>query len=662
MSLSLAGRTLTSILGLALAAGLARPDAGAGVPATVPLDRGFVRVQADAAAGDPKPADAMPADAESAPAGEATASDLKAAIEAIKRRLSKQQQGRQTSSTGELAGELRSARETIGQLTESMNRLRDERDVMLEELKTVRDESAGRSTRIAGLEREMEAARTKAEQSIAALGEQVTTGSGQRKALEGEGQKLRQQLESRLKEVDDLKGLAEQAQSERDKTEKALQQARTQATAEVTSRDDALATAQQQLGELEKRLAERNAKQDDVNRQMAELRQQLASVTDRATTLARESTQTKADLAGTTTRLEAQQGAATAAKAEASKLTERVRQVQQEAEGRIQERTTALTGNLNKAEKQIASLETELGELRGVAATSVAEVQNLGEQLLASLEENKGLVAALAEVRASKALLADEVTAARNDARIYADETTRLRRARTGTGDEADRLRKALRDAQGEIKTLTNELIVHDQQIATAAADGDVDALNKQVNVLKRQLKEAKGTYPALPAEMHATAATAPLPGALVVAAAPVEPTPPPASTNPPPTLGLKTEPAGDGWVMARPEGIAFAPGSNELTDGAKGSLAAVADLIREAKSDGGVRIVGHTDSYGDAAVNRELSLERAKSVARALVDGYGIKPGRIVAEGLGEVRPIASNDTLEGRQVNRRVEVFVQE
>ncbi|MCB1885082.1 MAG: OmpA family protein [Geminicoccaceae bacterium] len=647
MSRRMAGRTLTSTLGLGLAAGLFASDAGAGVPATPPPGPPLVRVQADGA-GDGKAGDVGPG---GAPGSEASASDLKAAIEAIKRRLSEQQAGRQTSGTGELAAELRSARETIGQLTESMNRLRAERDVMLEELKAVRNESAGRSSRIADLEREMAAVRAKAEQSLAALGEQVTTESGQRKALEGERQKLRQQLEGTLKEVDGLTALVEQARGERDKTEQALQEARSQATTEVSSRDEALSAAQQQLSELEKRLAERNAKQDELNRQMADLRQQLASVTDRAAASSREATQAKADFARTAKQLEAEQAAVAAARSEASDLAERVRQVRQEAEGRIQERTTALTGNLDKAEKQIAALEKELGELRSVAATSVAEVQNLGEQLLGSLQENKGLVAALGEVRASKEMLAKEVTAARNDAKVYADEATRLRAAGAG-GGEAGQLRQALRDAQDEIEALTNELIARDQQIASAAAEGDVDALNKQVIVLKRQLKETDrpDEGKALPAELEATPAAAPAAGALMVA------------TAPPTTTGLKTEPAGDGWVMARPEGIAFAPGSNQLADEAKGPLAAVADLIRRAKDDGRVRIVGHTDSYGDDAVNRELSLERAKAVARALVDGYGIRPDRIAAEGLGEADPIATNDTLEGRRTNRRVEVFVQE
>ncbi|MBT5387771.1 MAG: OmpA family protein [Porticoccaceae bacterium] len=64
----------------------------------------------------------------------------------------------------------------------------------------------------------------------------------------------------------------------------------------------------------------------------------------------------------------------------------------------------------------------------------------------------------------------------------------------------------------------------------------------------------------------------------------------------------------------------------------------------------------GHTDSRGSDAYNDDLSSRRAEAVKRKLSDDYGIAAERISAVGYGESRPIASNDTDEGRARNRRV------
>jgi outer membrane protein OmpA-like peptidoglycan-associated protein len=72
------------------------------------------------------------------------------------------------------------------------------------------------------------------------------------------------------------------------------------------------------------------------------------------------------------------------------------------------------------------------------------------------------------------------------------------------------------------------------------------------------------------------------------------------------------------------------------------------------------IEISGHTDSTGSPAKNKQLSQQRAENVARFLIEVGGISPSRIMATGYGSERPVASNETAEGRAANRRVEILI--
>ena len=101
-----------------------------------------------------------------------------------------------------------------------------------------------------------------------------------------------------------------------------------------------------------------------------------------------------------------------------------------------------------------------------------------------------------------------------------------------------------------------------------------------------------------------------------------------------------------------------FETGSATLTASSDRQLSALAAVM---KAYGGVEInvAGHTDNVGDAATNKKLSADRAASVRQSLVS-KGIPEARITAEGLGADKPIAPNDTEDGRAKNRRVELVV--
>ena len=71
------------------------------------------------------------------------------------------------------------------------------------------------------------------------------------------------------------------------------------------------------------------------------------------------------------------------------------------------------------------------------------------------------------------------------------------------------------------------------------------------------------------------------------------------------------------------------------------------------------VSIEGHTDNVGEEAANQDLSKRRAASVKAYLMEKYSIEESRLQSQGFGETKPVASNDTPEGRQNNRRVELI---
>jgi outer membrane protein OmpA-like peptidoglycan-associated protein len=103
--------------------------------------------------------------------------------------------------------------------------------------------------------------------------------------------------------------------------------------------------------------------------------------------------------------------------------------------------------------------------------------------------------------------------------------------------------------------------------------------------------------------------------------------------------------------------GGAFVTGSATLSPEARKILKKTAEILREYPEET-IVIEGHTDSVGKDQYNLDLSRKRAKSAAVCLIKDEGIKTDRLVIKFSGESRPIANNDTPEGRELNRRVEI----
>ncbi len=118
------------------------------------------------------------------------------------------------------------------------------------------------------------------------------------------------------------------------------------------------------------------------------------------------------------------------------------------------------------------------------------------------------------------------------------------------------------------------------------------------------------------------------------------------------------------GLVITFLTDVLFDSGKANIKTEAYSALGKVAQVLKENVPNLKVGIEGHTDDqpikYSGWKSNWELSAARALSVLHYLVDENGILPQRLSASAYGEYRPVASNDTKEGRQLNRRVEVVI--
>jgi outer membrane protein OmpA-like peptidoglycan-associated protein len=119
---------------------------------------------------------------------------------------------------------------------------------------------------------------------------------------------------------------------------------------------------------------------------------------------------------------------------------------------------------------------------------------------------------------------------------------------------------------------------------------------------------------------------------------------------------GVSVTRIGDNITLNMPGNVTFQTDSADLNANFFGVLDSVSLVLKEYDKTL-IEVAGHTDDTGSEQHNQQLSERRAATVARYL-ETRGVSGGRIVTIGAGESRPIARNDTAEGRQANRRVEL----
>ena len=383
---------------------------------------------------------------------------------------------------------------------------------------------------------------------------------------------------------------------------------------------------------------------------------------------------------------------------------------------KAQEALSAKVETLNKATQQSATetarLQTALAdaEKRVEAATSA---RSEADARLAKLQ------AATQGVDAKSARLEEQITALRGQLTQAQGERDQAQKRVAELAPEVDRLHAALASAEAEVGQVSASKHDLEQEVAQlrAAAGSAAAAARQNLLAVEDRIKElnaALGTVAPAATEAAGGAADAPktIPASAPSASQPSPPLPPPGKASPPEVqvaatartdaatvdadldlvksarageppqdrdlmrltatlplekrlqvqgllvdLGAKVEP--QGLTLTVPGEGLFATNSDQIEPTANDTLAKVAELIN-AYDDHQVKIVGYTDAIGDAAYNKVLSQRRANLVKQFFIDNFDINGTRLSTEGRGEEAPIASNDTLTGRQANRRVEVLI--
>ncbi len=120
---------------------------------------------------------------------------------------------------------------------------------------------------------------------------------------------------------------------------------------------------------------------------------------------------------------------------------------------------------------------------------------------------------------------------------------------------------------------------------------------------------------------------------------------------------GILLTPQGE--VVMQVYGISFGVGSSALTGGQDALVKKIVTAVRMFPG-APVRVEGHTDNTGSNDANLRLSRRRAETVARLLEEKLGVEGNSIATEGFGPDKPIALNNTAEGRAMNRRIDVVI--
>jgi len=207
---------------------------------------------------------------------------------------------------------------------------------------------------------------------------------------------------------------------------------------------------------------------------------------------------------------------------------------------------------------------------------------------------------------------------------------------------------------------IPKELLDADKAIAEARQAGKAKRCPEEFNNLKEMRDRAYKTYWSCRTNDAINMAKEIIAKAKEFCPTKAEPSPPPPAPKPVPRSMPSPPPKPAPKAMDKMTlNINFDFDKAIIKDTDKGILIGAIKFIRKYP---GSRILleGHTCNLGTERYNQDLSERRAKAVKRYLVKEGGISESRITTIGYGELKPVASNKTLQGRTLNRRVEIII--
>ena len=194
-----------------------------------------------------------------------------------------------------------------------------------------------------------------------------------------------------------------------------------------------------------------------------------------------------------------------------------------------------------------------------------------------------------------------------------AEEITRLRESEIRLGDDLD-------DSRAFVAALEEEIRVLDERLGGATAERRELVMRLEEQARKReQLEQAKALFNENEAEVFSQSDR----------------------------------------IIARLIGLQFASGSADIAPDNDTLFAKVGKLLA-IYPNAAIAVEGHTDSRGSDRLNQLLSQNRANTVMERIIAENSIAPEQITATGYGSARPLASNETEEGRRANRRIDLVI--
>lgn len=274
-----------------------------------------------------------------------------------------------------------------------------------------------------------------------------------------------------------------------------------------------------------------------------------------------------------------------------------------------------------------------------VASMARDSIQTAEEARVISVKQ-KAQEDAQAQAAAEKQAAEERAAKARADAAAEAAQLQAAEQARQEAEAAKAEAERARQQAQEEAAQAAKAQQEAEQARQAAIADQQAALAQKQDALAQKQAAEAEAEQ-AREAAAKADAEKADLRKQLLAQLNSI----------------LQTNDSARGLIVNMSDGL-FATGSYTLKPAARETMAKISGILL-AHPGLTLQIEGYTDSVGNVDYNQQLSQQRADSV-RDFLAAEGVAASSITAKGFGEANPVASNDTPEGRQHNRRVEIVV--